>query len=89
MRDSEIDNRGQDGAEDDPEELVPIEEGHADKGRLDSVVERRPDDGHELNDEKQIPPAPAVFPFSSIPSAHGFPLLSFTFLERAMGIEPT
>src|SRR6185437_4136781 len=34
MGDGEIDNRGQDGAEDDPEELVPVEKRHADKRRL-------------------------------------------------------
>src|SRR5437764_7741729 len=58
----EIDGGGEDGADDDPEELVPIKEGHADEARLRLVVEGRPQHGHELDDEEQVPPAPPAPP---------------------------
>jgi hypothetical protein len=53
-----IDNCGQDGSDDDPKKLVPIEERHADPGWVDLVVERRPKNRDELNQEEQVPPAP-------------------------------
>jgi hypothetical protein len=51
---------GQDGAEDDPEQLVPIEEWHTDQRRFDPVVERRPENRDELNKKEQVPPAPSA-----------------------------
>src|SRR5262245_321139 len=47
----EIDDRGEYGADQDPQELIPVEERDADPGRLDPVVERRPQRGDELDDE--------------------------------------
>src|ERR1700746_2071651 len=55
----EVDNCGQDGSKDDPEQLVPVEEREADQGRLGCVVEGRPENSDELNEEEQIPPAPS------------------------------
>src|SRR5580692_707600 len=55
----EIDDRGQHRRDDHPEHLIPIEERDARPGRLDRVVERRPQHGDELNDQEQVPPAPA------------------------------
>src|ERR1700722_1299468 len=55
----EIDDRGQNGPDDDPEHLVPIKERDARPRRLGGVVERRPQHRDELNDEEQVPPAPA------------------------------
>src|SRR3984957_1315238 len=60
----EIDDRGQNGPDDDPEHLVPIKERDARPGRLGRVVERRPQHGDELDDEEQVPPAPARAFFS-------------------------
>jgi hypothetical protein len=51
---------GQDGAEDDPEQLVPIEERQTDQRRFDPVVERRPENRDELNKKEQVPPAPSA-----------------------------
>src|SRR5262249_50042249 len=56
----EIDDRGEHGADQDPQELIPVEERDADPGGLDLVVERRPQRGDELDDEQQVPPAPAT-----------------------------
>src|SRR5207344_3623264 len=53
-----IDDRGQDGSDDDPQELVPIKERNARPGRLDRIVEGRPKHRDELNHKEQIPPAP-------------------------------
>jgi hypothetical protein len=55
----EVDDRGEHGADDHPKQLVPVEERHADPGRLHPVVERRPDHRGGLDDEEQIPPAPS------------------------------
>src|SRR5579859_964898 len=55
----EIDNGGQDGSNDDPEELIPIEERHAEQGRLGFVVEWGPEHRDELNEKEQVPPAPS------------------------------
>jgi hypothetical protein len=55
----EIDYRGEHGADDHPKQLVPVEERHADPGRLHPVIERRPDHRGGLDDEEQIPPAPS------------------------------
>ena len=60
----EVDDRGQDGADDHPGELVPIEEWHADKDRLSPVVEWRPQHRDELDNEEQVPPAPSTPPFA-------------------------
>src|SRR5690242_17335081 len=58
--DREVDDGGKDGADDHPEQLVPIEERHAEPGGLRLVVERRPEHSHALDDEEQVPPAPSV-----------------------------
>src|SRR5215469_8720560 len=42
-----------------PQHLVPVEEGDAEPGRLNAVVEGRPQHRDELHDEQQVPPAPA------------------------------
>src|SRR5580704_190208 len=55
----EIDDRGQHRRDDHPEHLIPVEERDARPSRLDRVVERRPKHGSELNDQEQVPPAPA------------------------------
>src|ERR1700688_4811758 len=55
----EIDDRGQHRRDDHPEHLIPVEERDARPSRLDRVVERRPKHGCELNDQEQVPPAPA------------------------------
>src|SRR5665213_147646 len=55
-----INDRGQNGADDDPEQLIPIKERHTDPGWLELVVERRPDDREELDHEEQVPPAPSA-----------------------------
>src|SRR5689334_9279879 len=65
----EVDDRGQDRADDHPKKLIPVEERHAAKGRLYLVVEGRPDDRGELDDEQQVPPAPTIL--SAWPSVHG------------------
>jgi hypothetical protein len=55
----EVDDRGEHGADDHPKQLVPVEERHADPGRLDPVIKRRPHHRGGLDDEEQIPPAPS------------------------------
>src|SRR5271169_6371053 len=54
----EIDDRGQDAADDHPEQLVPVEKRHADEGGINSVIGRHPEQKYELHHEEQIPPAP-------------------------------
>src|SRR4029079_6845906 len=54
----EVDDRGQNGADDHPQELIPVEERHADQRRFGSVVEKPTQHGGELNHEQQVPPAP-------------------------------
>src|SRR6516225_1994122 len=54
-----VDDCGQDGSDDDPKKLVPIEERQADQGWLGSVVEWRPEHCDELNEKEQVPPAPS------------------------------
>ena len=66
MLGGEVDDRGQNGADDDPEELIPVEERHADQRRLRLVVEGRPQDGDELDHEEQVPPAPCSPPPASL-----------------------
>src|SRR4030081_524595 len=51
----EIDDGRQDGADDDPKELVPVKEWDAGPGGLELVVEGRPQDRDKLDHEKQIP----------------------------------
>ena len=60
----EIDDRGEHGADDHPKQLIPVEERHADPGRLDLVVEGRPEHRDELDDEEQVPPAPSRPPLA-------------------------
>src|SRR5262245_17604225 len=47
----EIDDGRQNGADDHPQELIPVEERHAEERWLGSVVEGRPQHGDELDDE--------------------------------------
>lgn len=63
----EVDDRGEHGADDDPEELIPIEERHADPGRCLSIVEGGPEDCDELDKKEQVPPLPRS-PLLSRPS---------------------
>jgi hypothetical protein len=56
----EINDRGQNGANDDPEQLIPIKERHTDPRWLKLIVEWRPDDREELDHEEQVPPAPSA-----------------------------
>src|SRR5208282_6460635 len=60
----EVHDRSEHRTDDHPEHLVPIEKRNADPGRLDLVVEGRPDDRDELNQKKQIPPAPSAAPLA-------------------------
>src|SRR5271166_6009201 len=53
-----IDDCSKHGADDYPKQLVPIKERHADPVRFNFVVEGWPEDGDELNDQEQVPPAP-------------------------------
>jgi hypothetical protein len=60
MARGQINDRVQDRADDDPQELVPVKERNADERRLDLVVEGRPENRDELHEKEQIPPAPAA-----------------------------
>src|SRR5262249_57450100 len=51
-------DRGKRGADRYPEELIPIEERHADQRRLGFIVEWWPENRDELHEEEQVPPAP-------------------------------
>src|SRR6185312_12936908 len=62
----EVDKRGQDRADDDPGQLIPIKERQAAQCRLHRVVEGRPNHRDELDDEQQVPPAPSAAPASQI-----------------------
>jgi hypothetical protein len=55
----EINDRGQDGSDDHPEHLIPIEERNPDPARVNPIVEGDPKTGDELDHEQQVPPAPA------------------------------
>src|SRR5207248_5874632 len=55
----EINDGGQDGSDDHPEHLIPVEERYPDPGRIDPVVEGDPQAGDELDRKQQVPPAPA------------------------------
>src|SRR5580700_7847489 len=50
-----VDDPRQYGADDHPRHLIPIEEWNPDPGRLNLVVERRPDHRDELDQEQQVP----------------------------------
>src|SRR5690242_16476161 len=52
-----IDDADDDGTDQDPQELVPIEERDADPGWLDAVVPRHPQDSDERDDQQQPCPA--------------------------------
>src|SRR5215831_16443772 len=69
----EIDDRRQDGADDHPGELVPVEERNARQRGLELVVERRPEDRDELDEEEQVPPAPSGASFAVV-SHDGHPV---------------
>src|SRR5215470_13601403 len=56
----EVHHRGEHRGDQHPEHLVPVEERNARPGRVDAVVEGRPEDRHELHDKEQVPPAPAA-----------------------------
>src|SRR5262249_48902136 len=58
MRGREIDDRGEHGSNNHPKKLVPVEEWEPDPGGFCPVVERRPQYGHELDQEEQVPPTP-------------------------------
>src|ERR1700675_4218622 len=58
----EVDNGRENGADDNPEELKPVKEGDAHQGGLEPVVQGWPERHEKLDDEKQIPPAPAATP---------------------------
>src|ERR1700719_5194008 len=47
----------QDGGDDEPEELVPVEERDTPQGRLNRVVGRHPQEGDERHREQPPPPA--------------------------------
>src|SRR5579863_5584091 len=52
----EVDDRGENRADDHPEHLVPVEERDTRPVRLGLVVEGRPKHDDELHDEEQVPP---------------------------------
>jgi hypothetical protein len=49
----------------DPNQLIPVEEGHTGPIRFCTIVKGRPQNGHELNQKKQIPPIPPA-PLSAL-----------------------
>ena len=53
-----INDRGEEGADDYPEELIPVEERYADPIGFYSIVEGWLEYGDELHKKEQIPPAP-------------------------------
>src|SRR5712671_5249726 len=53
-----INDRGEEGADDYPEELIPVEERYADPIGFYSIVEGRPEYGDKLDKKEQMPPAP-------------------------------
>src|SRR5262249_3183135 len=55
----EIDDRRQNGADNHPSKLVPVEERETGEGGLHRVIEGRPKNGDELDHEEQVPPAPS------------------------------
>src|SRR5579863_6407867 len=54
-----VDQCRENGAHDHPQHLIPVKERHSVPGRLGAVVEGRPEHPDELQDKKQVPPAPA------------------------------
>jgi hypothetical protein len=58
MRSREIDDRSEHGPNNHPKKLVPVEEWEPDPGGFCLVVEWRPQYGHELDPEEQVPPTP-------------------------------
>src|SRR5215467_8413543 len=55
-----VDHRIEDRGDDHPQHLVPVEERYPEPDRLHLVVERWPQERHELHDEEQVPPAPGA-----------------------------
>ena len=54
----QINDRREDSAEDNPQQLIPVEEWHADPIGFGPVIEGWPENGDELDKKKEIPPAP-------------------------------
>src|ERR1700730_4883010 len=69
----QIDHRRDYGADEDPQELIPVEERNAHPIRFGTVVEGRPQHGDELDEKQQVPPAP--FAAHSLCIVHGESLL--------------
>jgi hypothetical protein len=55
----EINDGGQNGSDDHPEHLIPVEKWNADPGWVDPVIEGDPKTGDELEHKQQVPPVPA------------------------------
>src|SRR6202020_1582263 len=64
--DAEIDDRREHGTDDHPQQLEPIEKRNAEQVGLGPVVQGRPKGDGELDDEEQVPPAPATALFLSV-----------------------
>src|SRR5882762_10228385 len=54
----QIDHRRDYGADEDPQQRIPVEEWNAHPIGLGTVVEGRPEHGDELDEKQQVPPAP-------------------------------
>jgi hypothetical protein len=76
----EINNGGEHRPDDHPEQLVPVEERNADPGRLNLVVEGRPEDRDELDHEQEIPWAPSRAPCAAL--IHVSPRKRFAFADK-------
>jgi hypothetical protein len=55
----QIYDSGEDGADDNPQQLIPIEKRQADPIGFGSIIKGRPENGHELDKKKEIPPTPS------------------------------
>src|SRR5579863_605279 len=62
----EVHGGGEHRPDDHPDQLVPVEERNADPGRLNLVVEGRPEDRDELDHEQEIPWAPSRAPCAAL-----------------------
>ena len=77
----EVNNPGQNCADDHPQQLIPIEEWNTAKRRLNSVEQWRPQYKNVLDHEEQVPPAPRALILRSVHL--GPPWLS----RRSLGCE--
>src|SRR5271155_5878382 len=56
----EIDGSRENGTDQDPEQLEPVEKWQSQQGRFSLIVKRRPQGHGKLDHEEQVPPAPST-----------------------------